>query len=117
MAALHLCRKRPTFRKNQGARTRRWLPSAYGTVATIAITLSVLGTSLAGIKQFYDPGRLVSQNQRALVKLWKLHQQVVLGVKCKIEDTDLNEWKKQLSEAREKVVPAYGAYLSAEESK
>jgi hypothetical protein len=51
-------------------------------VAFFAIALSITGTTLAGVKQYFDPARAVVENERALLGLRQLHQDVFMAIKC-----------------------------------
>ena len=51
-------------------------------VAFFAIALSITGTSLAAVKQYFDPARAVVENERALLGLRQLHQDVFMAIRC-----------------------------------
>jgi hypothetical protein len=90
--------------------------SGFRWVAFFAIALSIAGTSLAGLKQVYDPTRTLTQNTRSLLELRQLHQEVVLAVQCESEKNSKNQkwtdWNATLYRLRGNVLPEYGAYAA-----
>ena len=93
--------------------------SGFRWVAFLAIALSITGTSLTGLKQVYDPTRILTQNTRALLDLRQLHQEVILGVKCNAEeksvtldDNKMTDWVNTIRRMRATILPEYGAYAN-----
>ncbi|WP_461320600.1 hypothetical protein [Bradyrhizobium diazoefficiens] len=93
--------------------------SAFRWVAFLAIALSIVGTSLTGLKQVYDPTRILNQNTRALLDLRQLHQEVILSVKCdpkenqvSVDPNKLADWRSAIRRMRATIVPGYGAYAN-----
>jgi hypothetical protein len=89
--------------------------SGFRWVAFFAIALSITGTSLAGLKQVYDPTRTLTQNTRSLLELRQLHQEVIFGAKCKDKPLDnqmMVKWIATLYRLRGAVLPEYGAYAA-----
>jgi hypothetical protein len=86
-------------------------------VAFFAIFLSILGTSLTGLKQIYDPTRTLAQNTRALLELRQLHQKVSHGITCDGTSVArqkklLLEWSEAVVRVRGSMMPGYGAYTN-----
>jgi hypothetical protein len=54
----------------------------YNLVAISAIVLSIAGTTLQGMKQFFDPTRALVQNTRTLLQLRQMHHDIALDIKC-----------------------------------
>ncbi|PDT60521.1 hypothetical protein CO678_15935 [Bradyrhizobium diazoefficiens] len=88
-------------------------------VAFFAIFLSILATSLTGVKQVYDPTRNLTQNTRALLDLRQLHQDVILGVRCDNQSKAVRrdgrvaeEWAGTIRRMRATIIPEYGAYAN-----
>lgn len=88
-------------------------------VAFLAVALSITGTSLAGLKQVYDPTRILTQNTRALLDLRQLHQEVILNARCDLKDNrvavennKLTEWANIIRRIRGTILPEYGAYAN-----
>jgi hypothetical protein len=92
--------------------------SGFRWVAFLAITLSITGTSLTGLKQVYDPTRILTQNTRALLDLRQLHQEVILGIKCDsgnkrvAADSRIPGWTAAIRRIRATIIPEYGAYAN-----
>jgi hypothetical protein len=93
-------------------------------IALLAIILSIAGTVLAGMKQFYDPTRLVIQNGRAIQNLNRLHQAVTQGFECKegdkpvvdyVDENSVKKWTLEIETLRGSILSSYGA-LSEETS-
>ena len=96
-----------------------WGPGAgFRWVAFWAITLSITTTALTGLKQVYDPTRILTQNTRSLLELRQLHQDIVLGFRCDdekkkiMEPTRLALWTETLRRIRSTITPQYGAYAT-----
>jgi hypothetical protein len=85
-------------------------------VAFFAISLSITGTSLTGLKQIYDPTRTLAQNTRALLELRQLHQKVSHGITCNAPSQDrqvrMAEWSEAVVRIRGSMMPGYGAYTN-----
>ncbi len=87
-------------------------------VAFMAITLSITGTSLTGLRQVYDPTRTLTQNTRALLELRQLHQEIMLGVKCdparkQIEASRRStDWANAIRRIRANIIPDFGAFAN-----
>lgn len=93
--------------------------SGFRWVAFLAIALSITGTSLTGLKQVYDPTRILTQNTRALLDLRQLHQEVILSVKCDTRESRvspdqnrMSDWTAAIRRARATIIPEYGAYAN-----
>jgi hypothetical protein len=109
-------------RASFGARFRYALfgaGSGFRLVAFLAIALSITGTALTGLKQVYDPTRILTQNTRALLDLRQLHQDVILSVRCDAKDnrvaldTDrMTAWISTIRRMRATILPEYGAYAN-----
>ncbi|UPT86953.1 hypothetical protein HAP41_0000043190 [Bradyrhizobium barranii subsp. apii] len=97
-----------------------WGPgSGFRWVAFLAIALSITGTSLTGLKQVYDPTRILTQNTRALLDLRQLHQEVILSVKCDakesraaVDSNKMTDWINAIRRIRATILPEYGAYAN-----
>jgi hypothetical protein len=63
----------------------KWGIMRFEFVAFMAIALSITGTSLNALKQYFDPTRAVVQNERALLGLRQLHQDVAQGISCELK--------------------------------
>jgi hypothetical protein len=86
-------------------------------VGFLAIALSITATSLTGLKQVFDPTRILTQNTRALLDLRQLHHDVVLSVECNtkekvitFDNVKFTNWTSAIRRARATVIPEYGAY-------
>jgi len=92
--------------------------SGFRWVAFLAIVLSITGTALTGLKQVYDPTRILTQNTRALLDLRQLHQEVILSVECQqgamatVPQKKMTEWTGAIRRIRATVLPEYGAYAN-----
>jgi hypothetical protein len=98
-------------------RVTLWGPgSGFRWVAFWAITLSITTTALSGLKQVYDPSRVLTQNTRALLELRQLHQDVILGFKCEDKviqpPARLTLWTDAVRRLRGLVIPEYAAYAN-----
>jgi hypothetical protein len=89
-------------------------PSRLRTVFTVRT-----GTSLTGLKQVYDPTRILTQNTRALLDLRQLHQEVILSVKCDakesraaVDSNKMTDWINAIRRMRATILPEYGAYAN-----
>jgi hypothetical protein len=89
--------------------------SGYRWVATLALILSIIATTLTGLKQIYDPTRMLTQNTRALVALRQLHQDEILAIQCGESSAKplANEeiWASNIRKIRSTIVPNYGAFV------
>jgi hypothetical protein len=110
----------------------RWANWRYEFVAFMAITLSITGTTLTALKQYYDPTRALVQNEYTLRELRKLHQEIVLTVACKeetgaggaqairevaaIDEKKMNDWALKMTELQRSIVPPYAATGSLNQS-
>lgn len=87
-------------------------------VAFFAISLSITGTSLTGLKQIYDPTRTLAQNTRALLELRQLHQKLAHGIACRdgtkelVRHKKILEWSDAVVRIRGSMIPGYGAYTN-----
>jgi len=109
-----------------GPRVRHllWGPGSwFRWVGFWAIALSITATSLTGLKQVFDPTRILTQNTRTLLDLRQLHQDVILGVECDKERGMIQfnpkkfvAWTAAIVRARAAVIPEYGAYASLDVS-
>ncbi len=87
-------------------------------VAFMAITLSITGTSLTGLRQVYDPTRTLTQNTRALLELRQLHQEIMLGVKCEEGKKRIEahrrsaDWANAIRRIRANIIPDFGAFAN-----
>jgi hypothetical protein len=52
------------------------------TISVLAVTFSIAATTLAALKQYYDPGGALSQNENTLLALDNLHQQLISQIEC-----------------------------------
>jgi hypothetical protein len=94
--------------------------SGFRWVAFLAIALSIIGTSLTGLKQVYDPTRILTQNTRALLDLRQLHQEVILSARCDekgkssvaVDSGKMTEWTNAIRRMRATILPEYGAYAN-----
>lgn len=96
--------------------------SGFRWVAFMAIVLSITGTALTGLKQVYDPSRILTQNTRALLDLRQLHQDVILSAACNpvrsevavlaARQKKLTEWTSAIRRIRATILPEYGAYAN-----
>jgi hypothetical protein len=90
--------------------------SGFRWVAFFAIELSIAGTSLAGLKQVYDPSRTLTQNTRSLLELRQLHQEVALAAECDdhaiSKPQKIDEWIETLRRLHATVLPEHGAYAA-----
>ena len=87
-----------------------------------AVTLSTAGTVLTSAKTFYDPARAYARNERTLLELQKLHQDVMLHFllswdsdpqRCDVKDVSrhqqeqlLEQWVGELRDQHEGLVLA-----------
>ena len=86
--------------------------------AVDAIVLSVLGTALTGLKQFFDPMKAYGRNAQALQLLQQLHQEIAVAVTCEqktgpnaifeavIAADDKRKWIEGINKARGQIIPA-----------
>jgi hypothetical protein len=93
------------------------LGSGFRWAAFLAISLSIAGTSLNGLRQVYDPARALTLNSLALLELRQLHQEVIVGSQCsdeaiQVDDETMVRWTSSLKRIRAAVVPDYVAYAA-----
>ena len=98
-----------------------WSRRAAFTIALLAIIFSIVGTVLTGIKQFYDPTKLVVQNGKAIQRLNSLHQAITQGLECKgddkpsvdySDDAPVKDWALQIENIRSTILASYGTFGS-----
>jgi hypothetical protein len=113
-------------RKEQKRSWWRILSPSYGTwfaiVAFLAILFSIVGTVLAGVKQFYDPSRLIVQNAGVIQDLHRLHQAVTQGIECDgtadkpgsivYDKTQMQKWVAQIEELQINILQSYSAFAA-----
>jgi hypothetical protein len=107
----------------------KWYTRRREIVAILAMALSIFGTTLTALKQYYDPVRALVQNEQALRQLRKLHQEIASGVVCSAPETRadagqgpssavptrsisaptdrLADWSKRLAELQAEIFPPY----------
>ena len=101
------------------ARIQRDSSSGIFAIAVIAIFLSIAGTTLQGMKQFFDPTKTLVQNTRTLLQLRRLHQEVILGLECNtpgekgvIAYSKMPEASERMAKLAVEIIPDYGAYAN-----
>jgi hypothetical protein len=96
-----------------------WSTRAAFIIALFAIVFSIVGTVLTGIKQFYDPTKLVVQNGKAIQRLNSLHQAITQGLECKEGDkpsvdyggeASVKDWAQQIEIIRGTILASYGTF-------
>jgi hypothetical protein len=91
----------------------RW----FKTVGVLAIIASAAGTTLASVKQFYDPARTYRTSEAALLELRKLHTEAGLSFVRNLDpenctsdpavfDRNIAEWSKTLSTVEAAIIMA-----------
>jgi hypothetical protein len=84
-----------------------------------AIALSITGTSLNALKQYFDPTRALVQNELALMDLRKLHQSVIQAASCdggqmKIANEKQEaDWAAGMQKAIGRIVSPYSTAAAA----
>lgn len=101
--------------KDDAAPSRRFW---YVSVGVAAIVISAIGTTLASVKQFYDPARTYKTSEAARLELRKLHTKVAFEfvrdldlARCAPTSTEgiqrnLNEWSQTLASVQASLIMA-----------
>jgi hypothetical protein len=94
------------------------LGSGFRWVAFLAISLSIAGTSLTGLRQIFDPTRTLTQNTRAVLELRQFHLDLTGGIQCGSDggissnSKKWQQWADAVRRIRGSIIPDFGAYAN-----